>query len=102
MQRGDLVRLKKISGTVFGHEGQAVIFSDLQLRRLEVLVHGDLHSLYSKDKNHSFLCFGEVAIVLDTKNIFKNEIIWNSFIKVVTSKGFVGWISKEHLTHIFK
>lgn len=102
MQRGDLVRLKKISGTIFGHNGCAVIFSDQQLHRLEILAQGELSSLYSKDKNHALFKFNEFAIIIGEKNIIKNSTTWNSFVKVITNSGIVGWISKDHLIHVFK
>ena len=100
MQRGDLVRLKKISESILGHNGKSVIFSDEHFRRLKVLVEGDMYSFYLKDKRQTMLQFGDVAIVLDNKTIFKNNEIWNSFVKVITSNGDVGWISKEHLVVI--
>jgi hypothetical protein len=95
VQRGDLVRPKKISGTVFGHDGHTLVFTDAQLDRLETLIRAENYTLGSK--NRLYLGFKEVAIVLQVRTLLKRGETWRVFVKIVASNGLVGWVSKDQL-----
>lgn len=96
MQRGDLVRPKKISGTVFGHDGDTFVFTDKQLDQLEFLIQTENYAFGIKER--LYLRFKEVAIVLQVRVLFKKDDPWNVFVKILSSDGLAGWVARENLT----
>jgi len=91
-----------ISETIFGRGGYAPIFTDHQIFLLQNLVQESKTYSLNRGDDKLLLGFKEIAIVLDFRVLYKEDTVWNTFVKIVANNGIIGWISKDHLTSILK
>lgn len=106
MKRGDVVRLKEKMGSGYGHEGHVSMYTDAQLKKIESLVYLENFSFNIKNMEQSVMKYEENALVLDIRDVHKDgdgiDVIWNRFVKVLTTGGSIGWLQKERLERIIK
>jgi len=102
MKRGDLVKLKDAL-----KDSQVLMYTDQHMKKMEALIYLENFSFdFRETGDQSSMKFGESAVVLDARDIFKDangaDVIWNRFVKIVTSNGICGWVPRSFLTKVFK
>lgn len=107
MQRGDMVRLKENSGSIRAKDGYVIMYTDQQMSKIEGMVYLENYASFDLGVNkQTYISYDELAVIIDTRDIHKDgdgiDVIWNRFIKVLTSGGRLGWISKGRLERVFE
>lgn len=99
MTIGDLVKIKERL-----KEDQVFIYSDDQMKRMEALIYLENYNPI-RTKNQLTMNKKEYAIILGEKDIHKDsgpvDVVWNRFVKIISSSGKLGWIQRGYLTKVF-
>ena len=104
MQRGDMVKLKDSVGTTHARDGYVIMYTDEQMLKIVGTVYLENYTLSPSSNPQAMIAYEDVAVVLDMKNVYKDgdgiDVVWNRFVKVLTSRGKLGWIAKSRVERI--
>lgn len=99
MQRGDLVKLKERL-----RDSPVVMYTDIQMKRMEALIYIEHYTFNIVEDIQALMNPEDSAVILETRDIHKDgngvDVIWNRFVKVVTSGGANGWVPRSYLTKV--
>ena len=99
MQRGDLVKLKERL-----RDSQVFMYTDTQMKRMEALIYIEHYTFNIVEDNQACMSSEDSAVILQMRDIHKDgngvDIVWDRFVKIVTSNGTLGWVPRSYLTKV--
>lgn len=99
MKVGDLVKIKNRS-----RDQELILYDDVQFIKLQAWIY--LENYSPPVKFNRYRLGDEIAIVLEMKDVYKDgdgiDIMWDRFVKIITSSGIYGWIQKDYLTKFYE
>jgi hypothetical protein len=103
MKRGDLAKIKKnrLNSPKFD---RIFLFSDRQIKKIQNYIYLENYTFRFKDDECQFIHVNEIVLILDHKDLYKDsngaDILWDRFLKVISSSGLSGWVYRSHLEKI--